>query len=201
VTVKHGIDTYRDGPYAFTAPAIVNTIYGRWWHPEDEKPGVGNPVGGPLPWTGDYEDGLGNRITMLAYANPENRDQREVRGDGYGIVRFSKASGKTTFECWPRFVDLSKGDSGQYPGWPISFYDHENDGRTPVGYLREVALPVTNAVVELTNEETGELIYCYRVKGESFKAPVFSMAKHTLKSGRDRADQVLLSQELPEECK
>ena len=24
----------------------------------------------PLPWTGDYFDGLGNRITMLAYANP-----------------------------------------------------------------------------------------------------------------------------------
>ncbi|MFM1871271.1 MAG: hypothetical protein RL398_693, partial [Planctomycetota bacterium] len=73
VVVQHGIDDYRDGPFAFTSPALVNTIYGRWWHPEDEQPGA-NPVpGSPLPWTGDYEDGLGNKITMLAYANPEDR--------------------------------------------------------------------------------------------------------------------------------
>lgn len=26
----------------------------------------------PLPWTGDFEDGLGNLISMLAYANPED---------------------------------------------------------------------------------------------------------------------------------
>ena len=35
VVVKHGIDSWGDGPYAFTSPALVNTIYGRWWHPED----------------------------------------------------------------------------------------------------------------------------------------------------------------------
>ncbi|MFC1760723.1 hypothetical protein ACFL6U_01425 [Planctomycetota bacterium] len=52
VSVQHGIDTFRDGPYAFTAPAIVNTIYGRWWYPEDEKPGGGTPIGGPNPWGG-----------------------------------------------------------------------------------------------------------------------------------------------------
>ena len=43
VVVKHGIDQPGDGPYGFTSPAIVNTIYGRWWHPKDEKPGP-NPV-------------------------------------------------------------------------------------------------------------------------------------------------------------
>ncbi|MFM9000763.1 MAG: metallophosphoesterase family protein [Opitutia bacterium] len=35
VTVKHGIDEFGDGPYALTSPALVNTIYGRWWHPKD----------------------------------------------------------------------------------------------------------------------------------------------------------------------
>ena len=69
-TVKHGIDEYGDGPYGFTSPALVNTIYGRWWHPLDESAGA-NPVpGSPLPWTGDFLDGLGNRISMMAYANP-----------------------------------------------------------------------------------------------------------------------------------
>jgi len=192
VSVQHGIDGYRDGPFAFTAPAIVNTIYGRWWHPEDEQPGGGKVVGGPNPWVGDYEDGLGNKITMLAYANPENRDVRNIRGDGYGIVRFHKPSGTTTFECWPRF------GSEQYAGWPISFDASENDGRKPVGHLKEVKLPVKNAVVELTNDETGELVFCYRVKGDSYKAPVFSKMKHTLKAGSDRGDKVLLSGAMPE---
>lgn len=193
VSVQHGIDSYRDGPFAFTAPAIVNTIYGRWWHPADEKPGGGKPIGGPNPWVGDYEDGLGNRITMLAYANPENRDDRNVRGDGYGLVRFHKPDRKITFECWPRFADVSKGDSEQYPGWPVTFHADENDGRKPIATLGEVELPFENAVVELTNEETGELIYCYRFKGNMFKAPVFEKGTYTLKSGRDRADRVVLS--------
>ena len=29
VTVKHGIEEHGDGPYGFTGPALVNTIYGR----------------------------------------------------------------------------------------------------------------------------------------------------------------------------
>lgn len=128
VVVKHGIDEFRDGPWSFTAPALVNTIYGRWWHPFDEKAG-GNPVpGSPLPWTGDYEDGLGNKITMVAYANPADVKNEKQRGDGYGIARWKfpepgtgKAMpGTLTFECWPRFP--GKGSDGkpvQYPGWPV----------------------------------------------------------------------------------
>ena len=40
VTVKHGIEEHGDGPYGFTGPALVNTIYGRWWHPLDEPVGL-----------------------------------------------------------------------------------------------------------------------------------------------------------------
>jgi hypothetical protein len=128
VVVQHGIDEYRDGPWAFTAPALVNTIYGRWWHPLDEKAGA-NPVpGSPLPWTGDYEDGLGNKITMIAYANPGDIQDEKQRGDGYGIARWEFAkpgtgraiSGTLTFECWPRFPTKGlDGKSQQFPGWPV----------------------------------------------------------------------------------
>ncbi|HEU5119280.1 MAG TPA: metallophosphoesterase family protein, partial [Isosphaeraceae bacterium] len=107
VVVKHGIQEFGDGPYAFTSPALVNTIYGRWWHPLDEQPGP-NPVpDSPLPWTGDFKDGLGNRISMIAYANPPKIEDEHQRADGYGIVRFHKKSGQVTFECWPRFADAS----------------------------------------------------------------------------------------------
>ena len=55
------------------------------------------------PWTGDYEDGLGNKISIVAYANPEDVDDEKQRGDGYGIARFDFANDALTFECWPRF--------------------------------------------------------------------------------------------------
>lgn len=196
VSVKHGVDAFRDGPYAFTSPAIVNTVYGRWWHPESEQPGGGEPVESPLPWVGDYEDGLGNKITMLAYANPRDRSVRAERGDGYGIVRFRKASGETVFECWPRFADVEKGDSEQYVGWPITFDVAENEGREPKGYLKEVTLPVENAVVELTNDTTGELVYCYRVKGRHFRAPIYEAGSYTLRAGLDRGEKVVVRDEI-----
>jgi hypothetical protein len=30
VVLKHGLNDWNDGPYSFTSPALVNTIYGRW---------------------------------------------------------------------------------------------------------------------------------------------------------------------------
>lgn len=200
VVVKHGIEGYRDGPMAFTSPALVNTIYGRWWWPKDEKTGGGDAINSSLPWVGDYEDGLGNKITMFAYANPDQLNMkilrqdssRENRGDGYGIVRLNKKTGKTIFECWPRFSDVTRGDSEQFLGWPISFNVTENDGRKAVGHLKSVSLPANNAVVELTDAKTGELIYCYRAKGETFKAPVYKKGQYTLKAGKDKPTQVLL---------
>src|SRR5690606_7984258 len=113
-----GIDADRDGPYGFTSPAIVNTIYGRWWQPVDNAAGADPVPDSPLAWTGNYQDGLGNRIRMLAYANPADiRDERQ-RGDGFGIARFDKRKGTVTFECWPRFADVDNGPAAQYPGWP-----------------------------------------------------------------------------------
>jgi hypothetical protein len=36
----------------------------------------------PLPWTGDFKDGLGNLISMLAYANPEDiQDEKNALMD------------------------------------------------------------------------------------------------------------------------
>ncbi len=203
--VKHGIENYRDGPYAFTGPALINTIYGRWWWPEDENAGGGLPVSSSLPWVGDYEDGLGNRITMLAYANPKVGTHKELindptgqnRGDGYGITRINTVTGDVVLECWPRYSDASKGDSEQYEGWPIAFNMAENDGRQTEVYLPAVKLPAENAVVSLTNVETGELIYSYRAKGDTFRAPVFDAnGTYQLKAGIDFPDTVLITRKL-----
>jgi len=114
--LQHGIDEYRDGPWAFIVPASVNTIYKRWWWPLDEQAG-GNPdPDSPLPWTGDYLDGMNNMITMHAYANPENVSE----GAGFGLIRFNKATREVTFECWPRDVFVLEKGAQQFPGWPIT---------------------------------------------------------------------------------
>ncbi len=200
VVVKHGIDAFRDGPYAFTNPAMINSYYARWWWPADEKPG-GNPVpGSPLPWTGDYLDGLYNHITMLAYANPafdnikvmkENqRNPEALLGDGYGLVRFNKKSRRITFECWPRYADLSQGDAAQYPGWPITFRMEENDGRQVFGYLNELVFDsVKDPVVQVVNESNGEILYTQRIQGHRFRPQVYAAGRYTVKAGIDKPDQ------------
>lgn len=112
--LQHGIDEFGDGPFAFVAPAIVNNYYSRWWHPLDEKPGKNHDPKNPLRFTGDYMDGLGNKITMLAYANIDG----EVLRDGFGLIRFNKKEKSVTFESWDRFADVTRKNARQMPGWP-----------------------------------------------------------------------------------
>ena len=114
--VQHGLDSFRDGPWAFVVPAVVNDYYGRWWWPEGGAPGMDRDPASALPWTGDYLDGFGNRITMHAYANPESA----AGGAGWGLVRFDKARGTVRFECWPRDADVTAAGAEQFPGWPIT---------------------------------------------------------------------------------
>ena len=189
VTVKHGIDEHGDGPYAFTSPALVNTVYGRWWHPRDERAGPNAVQGSALPWTGDYFDGLGNRISMMAYANPEDLGDEQKRADGYGLVRFRKRTGQIIFECWPRF---SRGE--QFPGWPITVRNDDNDGRRPVAWLPELIIEGFNRpVVQVIAEPGGEILYSVRIRGNRFRPPVYSHGSFTVKVGRDRPDGATLA--------
>jgi hypothetical protein len=112
--IQHGTDEFRDGPWAFIVPASVNTIYERWWHPADDAAGGNRDPESVLPYTGDYLDGFSNKISMHAYANPDEG----FGGEGYGLIRFDKAAGEVTFECWPRTVDVSDPATQQFPGWP-----------------------------------------------------------------------------------
>ncbi|MCU0916827.1 MAG: hypothetical protein MUC88_20050, partial [Planctomycetes bacterium] len=190
---------FRDGPYGFTNPAIINSYYGRWWWPEDEKAGVSPIPGSPLPWTGDYLDGLYNKITMIAYANPgfdnikimrtNQRNPEALLGDGYGLIRFHKKTRRITFECWPRYADLNRGDAAQYPGWPITFRMEENDGRKVFGYLPDMVVNgAADPVVQVVREADRELLYTRRIQGSRFRPHVYGPGKYTVKVGRDKPD-------------
>ena len=189
VVVKHGVEKAGDGPMAFTSPAIVNTIYGRWWHPEDEKPGMNAVLNSPLPWTGDYLDGLGNHIRMLAYANPEDRTDETKRADGYGMCMFDKKNQTGRFECWHRYADLSKGDAGQFPGWPVTFNMRDNDGREVVGHLQGISIDgVNRPVVQVIQKSTGEVLYTVRVDPHE-RLPVYAKGEYILMGGKDKPDK------------
>lgn len=54
--------------------------------------GKNREVGMP-EYTGEFLDGFGNKITMLAVANPgerENHDKLTTRSAGFGVVKFNK---------------------------------------------------------------------------------------------------------------
>lgn len=112
--IQHGIDDFGDGPYAFVVPAIVNNYYSRWWWPLEERAGANARKNVALPWLGDYRDGFANPIGMLAYANPDQADE----GAGFGFIRFDPKTHSVTFECWPRYADVTKPGAEQFVGWP-----------------------------------------------------------------------------------
>ena len=193
VLVQHGVESYRDGPFAFTSPAIVNTIYGRWWKPEDEKPGLRPISDSPLPWTGDFEDGLGNKITMHAYANPENRQNELKRADGFGVARFNKRNRTITFECWPRFATVTDGDKAQFAGWPVTVKMADNDGREIMGWLPKLVFSKKNQVVQIKNLKTKEILYTVRINGNTFQPKVYSMDPHEVRLGKNGPETQLLT--------
>ncbi|MFM8904444.1 MAG: hypothetical protein ACKOIB_04235, partial [Verrucomicrobiota bacterium] len=152
------------------------------------------------PWTGDFLDGLGNRISMFAYANPGDIKDERQRADGYGVAKFAKAAGKVTFDCWPRFADFTKGDTAQFPGWPHTDSLEDNDGRKPTGYLPEVDLSSEKgrAVVQVIDEKTGETLYIRSLRNQAaYAPPVFAAGTYTVKVGVDRPEGRVISGQTP----
>ena len=113
--IKHGIEEYEDGPWAFVVPAIVNNYYSRWWWPTEKEINE-EPLTASLPWSGHFLDGFANKISVYAYANPDAHSN----GAGYGLIRFHKNRNEVTFECWPRKIDVTQANAKQFTGWPIT---------------------------------------------------------------------------------
>ena len=181
--IHHGIDDWDDAAWAFCVPSIAN-LYLRWWAPL--TPGRNRQPGTP-EYTGQFTDGLGNRITVWAVANPsaeENHDKLTTRAAGFGVVRFNKPNRTITMECWPRNVDVSDPNARQYPGWPKTISQLDNDGRRPVGYLPTLRIRgPEDPVVQVIDEADGEIVYTLRIRGREFRPKVFRQGTFTVKVG------------------
>ncbi len=116
--LQYGVDSFRDGAYAFTPPAVANTWPRRWMPIEA---GANRWEGAPR-YAGDYEDGFGNLMTVYSVTNPEDRGIEPRRlhdlSPGYGIVEIDPVTGDATLGCWPRWGDPTD-PTTQYEGFPF----------------------------------------------------------------------------------
>ncbi len=188
--IHHGIKDWGDAGWSFCVPSILN-YYPRKWLPEEE--GL-DPTPGPLPYTGKYFDGFGNRITMYAYVNParENMHSPADNGaSGYGLVRFNKKTREITIECWPRGVDVSKSEAKQYAGFPVTIKQEDNYGKNAVAFLPTIEVEnKINPRVQIKDEITGEIVYTLRINGTTFRPKVFKTGNYTIVVGEGKNRQV-----------
>jgi hypothetical protein len=190
-TIQYGIDEFGDGPFAFVVPAVANLWPRRWYPPE---PGANRAPGAP-PYTGEHFDGFGNRMTVLAVANPIQSGVEPSalydRVPGYGIIRFDKISRDIVFESWPRWADPSQPGAEQFYGWPVVFNQLDNYGGE-VGYLPTLEVRgLRDPVVQLIDEASDEVIYTIRVAGTTFRPKVFDGdAVYTLVVGEPDRGQI-----------
>jgi len=195
--IHHGIDAHGDAGYSFCVPSIA-AGYPRSWRPDQEGRPVKNRPPGGLPNTGEYLDGLGNRVTVHAIGNPAAKNRRGVlntlhdKASGYGLVRFDKQTRRITVECWRLLVDVANPKPGdQFPGWPMTISMLDNYGRRAHVWLPTVRVTgMSDPVVQLIDEADGKVVYTLRIKGTSFRPKVFKNGSYTLRVGEPSAKNV-----------
>jgi hypothetical protein len=146
------------------------------------------------PYTGKFQDGFGNHITVWTVSNPviSNHEPAELydRAPGFGIVRLDKKGQTITMECWPRWVDPSEGDDAQFPGWPLTISVSENYDRKAIAFLPVLTFEgIEYPVVQVINEKNGEIIYTRRITEQSFRPKVFSKGAYTIQIGEPGTDR------------
>ncbi len=182
-TIQYGVDEFGDAGYAICVPSISN-IWPRRFYPPEEG---GNHKKGMPKYTGDFIDGFGNKMTVLAVSNPYKTGKEPARlydrATGYGIIVFDKPERTITLANWSRFANPAAGGK-PYKGWPITISQEDNYGRKAVAYLPELKITgMTKPVVQVINEKSGEIEYTIRIKGESWQPKVFEKGSYTVKVG------------------
>ena len=175
-TGRYGVDAFGDGCYWVATPAVSN-LWPRRWFPALPGQG-GKEPGDTRRYTGNYEDGFGNKITVRAVANPYDIDREPSmvfdKAPGYTIVEFDKAERTIAIAVWPRWASPTQPapDNTPYEGWPIMIRQLDNYGRATAGNLPPMEVDGKEAV-QVFNQATGELIYALRPPAGSFTPFVF----------------------------
>lgn len=136
---QYGVDKQRDSNWAFCTPAIA-AGYPRWWRPDDLGMPHDNRPQHKLPNTGEFVDGLGNRVYVYAVGNPivpnaNNRyEKAHQKGSGFGMVTIDTERRTYYIEAYRFLIDPTDGkESNQFPGWPVLIHQAENQGENLIG--------------------------------------------------------------------
>lgn len=137
--VQYGADEQRDGSWSFCTPAI-SAGYPRWWRPDEiGMPHENRPKHG-LDNTGEFEDGFGNKAYVYAVGNPvvgkdKNRYKKaHEKGSGFGFVTIDTKSKTYYVEAFKFLIDATDGNpENQFPGWPVTIHQEENNGKNRIG--------------------------------------------------------------------
>lgn len=178
--IEYGINDFHDAGYAFCVPAISN-VWPRRWFPQTE--GLDrNPL--EPKYTGDFFDGFGNRMTVHAVSNPVFTGRKPShlydRATGFGIIRFQHDTRDIVMECWPRTSEADIENQQQYPGWPKRVNQFDNYVAMEKYALPRVKVPdLKDPVIQVIDEENGEVVFTVRIIGHVFKPPVAKKGLYT----------------------
>lgn len=181
-TSQYGVEDWRDSNYVIVSPATGNLFPRRWWPP---VPGKSSKPGSPK-YTGDFTDGFGNKITVYAIANPQKTtihpERHHELATGYSVITFYKDSREIELANWPYWADPEK--DAPFPGWPIRIQQMDNYGKKAKALLPAVRVTgLTNPVIQVHRQQTGELVYALRINGQSFQPKVFEAGLYTIRIG------------------
>ncbi len=190
-TIRYGVDDWNDSGYALCTPSIAN-FWPRRWYPD--TPEKNRPLGSPR-YTGEYEDGFGNKITVHAVSNPHISGKEPAglhdMSPGYAIARFNRKTREISLENWPRWADPENPEHRPYSGWPIRFNQEDNYGRTASAYLPEFVVDgLTNPVFQVIDEANNEILLTIRAKTNSYKPKVFKKGVYTVIIGEPGTEKI-----------
>ncbi len=137
--VQYGVDKQRDSFWSFCTPAIA-AGYPRWWRADEVGMEHENRPRHGLPHTGEYRDGLGNKVYVYTVGNPEvptakNRyEKAHQKGSGFGLVVIDTEAKTYTIHSYRFLVDATDGKpENQFPNWPVTIHQEENGGQNRIG--------------------------------------------------------------------
>lgn len=179
---QYGVEDWKDAIVSFAVPALANVWPRRWWPPisQNHKPLHGEP-----DYTGNFLDAFGNKMHVMAVANPHQTGLKPEslynRSSGYGIVTFNKEKREVLLECWPRYVNPRAEPDKQFRGWPMTVKQLDNLNPPNPHYLPTLALQGTNhPVIRVINENSGKLEHILRIRGNSYQPRVQGPGTYTV---------------------
>ncbi|UCE40077.1 MAG: alkaline phosphatase D family protein [Candidatus Aminicenantes bacterium] len=181
-TSQYGVEEWRDSGYVIVSPATGNLFPRRWWPPVPGK----NRLPDSPKYTGDFEDGFGNKVTVYAIANPQKTTIQPERhhelATGYSVITFSKYSRDIELTNWPYWADPA--EDKPFPGWPILINQLDNYGTKARAWLPEVRVTgLIDPVIQIYRQQTEEMVYALRINGQFFQPKVFESGIYTIKIG------------------